>query len=177
MLHVNYISIKWIFKIEIKLSFNCHLKSWFPHSLGRCPPPSTQVRQVTTKCHYCRFFFKVIVLHLHTHTHTHTLTHFYVTLLWGFLGSASGKGSTCQCRRCKRLWFHPWVEKIPWSGEWQHTPRILAWKIPRTEETSRSQCIGPQRVTHWLSNRADITLLYLVIIWHFTVTVLWRSFH
>ena len=30
---------------------------------------------------------------------------------WGFLGSASGKEPTCQCRRCKRLGF-----SISWSG-------------------------------------------------------------
>ena len=34
----------------------------------------------------------------------------------GFPGSASGKESTCQCRRCKRQGFDPWVGKIPWIG-------------------------------------------------------------
>ena len=31
----------------------------------------------------------------------------------GFLGGASGKESTCQCRRHKTHGFDPWVEKIP----------------------------------------------------------------
>ena len=26
----------------------------------------------------------------------------------------SGKESACQCRRCRRHGFDPWVEKIPW---------------------------------------------------------------
>ena len=31
----------------------------------------------------------------------------------------SSKESACQCRRCKRLWFYSWVEKIPWRKKWQ----------------------------------------------------------
>ena len=30
----------------------------------------------------------------------------------------SGKESACQCRRCKRCEFDPWVRKIPWSRKW-----------------------------------------------------------
>ena len=32
----------------------------------------------------------------------------------GFPGGDSGKESACQCRRCKRLGFDPWIGKIPW---------------------------------------------------------------
>ena len=28
----------------------------------------------------------------------------------------NGKESACQCRRCKRCGFNPWVGKIPWIG-------------------------------------------------------------
>ena len=31
------------------------------------------------------------------------------------------KESACQCRRCKRHGFDPWVGKIPWSRKWQPT--------------------------------------------------------
>ena len=34
----------------------------------------------------------------------------------------SGKESTCQCRRCKRHGFDPWVRKTPWRWKWQPTP-------------------------------------------------------
>ena len=37
----------------------------------------------------------------------------------------SGKESACQCRRCKRCRFYPWVGKIPWSRKWQPTPVFL----------------------------------------------------
>ena len=44
---------------------------------------------------------------------------------WGFLGGASGKEPICQCRRRKRLGFHPWVGKIPWRRAWQPIPVFL----------------------------------------------------
>ena len=43
----------------------------------------------------------------------------------GFPGGASGKESTCQCRRHKRWGFNPWVGKIPWRRECQPTPVFL----------------------------------------------------
>ena len=36
-------------------------------------------------------------------------------------GGASGKEPVCQCRRCKRHRFDPWVRKVPWRKEWQPT--------------------------------------------------------
>ena len=38
------------------------------------------------------------------------------------------KDSACQCRRCKRCRFNPWVRKIPWSRKWQPTPVFLPGK-------------------------------------------------
>ena len=35
----------------------------------------------------------------------------------GFLGGTSGKEPVCQCRRCKRSGFDPWVWKIPWRRD------------------------------------------------------------
>ena len=45
--------------------------------------------------------------------------------LMGFPGVASGKEPACQCRKCKRRGFEPWVGKIPWRRAWQHTPVFL----------------------------------------------------
>ena len=36
----------------------------------------------------------------------------------GFLGGASGKGPTCQCRRQRNGGFDPRVEKISWRKAW-----------------------------------------------------------
>ena len=40
-------------------------------------------------------------------------------------GGASGKELACQCSRCKRHRFDPWVWKIPWRRQWQPTPEFL----------------------------------------------------
>ena len=49
-----------------------------------------------------------------------------IRILWvGFPGGASGKEPVCQCRRCKRRGFSPWVRKIPWRKAWQPTPVFL----------------------------------------------------
>jgi len=39
-------------------------------------------------------------------------------LALGFPSGGSGKESACQCRRCKRHRFDPWVGKISWRREW-----------------------------------------------------------
>ena len=48
-----------------------------------------------------------------------------VYTIHGFLGDASGKESTCQCRRCKKHRFDPWVGKIPRRKKWQPPPVFL----------------------------------------------------
>ena len=40
----------------------------------------------------------------------------------------NGKQSACQCRKCKRRRFDPWVRKIPWKRKWQPTPIFLPEK-------------------------------------------------
>ena len=39
-----------------------------------------------------------------------------------------GKEPTCQCRRHRRGWFHPWVGKTPWRRKWQTSPVFLPGK-------------------------------------------------
>ena len=46
-------------------------------------------------------------------------------VLEGFPGGTSGKEPTCQCRRCKRCEFDPWVRKVPWRREGQPTTVFL----------------------------------------------------
>ena len=45
-----------------------------------------------------------------------------VTTTVGSPGGVNGKEPTCQRRRPG---FNPWVGKIPWRREWQHTPGFL----------------------------------------------------
>ena len=41
------------------------------------------------------------------------------------LDGASGTEPTCQCRRCKRCGFNPWVGKTLWRREWLPAPVFL----------------------------------------------------
>ena len=47
----------------------------------------------------------------------------------GFPRWLSGKESACQCGRCRRHGFDPWVRKIPWRRKWQPTPVFLPRKF------------------------------------------------
>ena len=50
----------------------------------------------------------------------------------------SGKELACQCRRCKRRGFDPWVSQEDPLEEGMVThSSILAWRIPCTEEPGR----------------------------------------
>ena len=55
-------------------------------------------------------------------------------LVWGLPRRFSGEESTCQCRRCRRQGFDPWVGKIPWRRKWLSTPVFL----PRESHGQRS---------------------------------------
>ena len=46
-------------------------------------------------------------------------------------GGARGKEPACQCRRCKRHRFDPWVGTIPWRRAWQLMPVFLPGESPR----------------------------------------------
>ena len=48
--------------------------------------------------------------------------------MWGLPRWFCGKEPACQCWRCKRLEFDPWVGKIPWRRAWQPTPLFLSVK-------------------------------------------------
>ena len=48
------------------------------------------------------------------------------------------------CLQCRRRWFDPWVGKIPLEGEMATHSRILAWRIPWTEEPGGLQPMGSQ---------------------------------
>ena len=65
------------------------------------------------------------------------------------------------CLQCGRARFDPWVRKIPLERGMATHSRILAWRIPWTEEPGGLWSIGSQRVRHnWASN----SYLQLVLI-------------
>ena len=73
----------------------------------------------------------------------------------GFPDGTSGKEPTCQCRRCKRENFDPWVRMILWRRAWQPTLVFLPEESPWTEKPGRLQSKGSQRVGHNWSDLAQ----------------------
>ena len=78
------------------------------------------------------------------------LHHF--TVLQGLPRWFTGKESTCQCRRCRRLRFDPWVRKIPLEKKMITHFSILAGITPRTEKPVGLLSLGTQRVRHDLAH-------------------------
>ena len=66
----------------------------------------------------------------------------------GFPGGTSGKEPTCQCRRCKRCGFDPWVGKIPWRRAQKLTPVFLPGESHGQRSLGGLQSVGSQRVGH-----------------------------
>ena len=56
-----------------------------------------------------------------------------------------------QCRRLKRHGFEPWLEKMPWRGEWQPTSAFLCGKSHIQRSLVGYSLWGCKRVGH---NRA-----------------------
>ena len=76
----------------------------------------------------------------------------------GLPGGASGKEPICQCRRCERHEFNPWVGKTPWRRAWQPSS-ILVWRILWTEEAGGPQSLGlkkSQRHLKWQHARTHL---------------------
>ena len=66
----------------------------------------------------------------------------------------------------KRCGFSPWVGKVPCRRKWQPT-RLLAWRIPWTEESGGIQSMGPDTLRDWahqicsLSNFLCVQIYFL----------------
>ena len=58
-------------------------------------------------------------------TNWESCTDIYALSCVDFPGAASGKETTCQCKRYKKRRFDPWVGKLPWRRAWQRTPVFL----------------------------------------------------
>ena len=77
----------------------------------------------------------------------------------GFPGGISGKEPDCQRRRHKRLWFDPWVRKIPWTRAWQPTPVFLPGEF-HGQRTWWVQSTGSHKSwkqLRWLSTHAELS--------------------
>ena len=73
----------------------------------------------------------------------------------GISRCASGKEPTYQCRRCKRLGFNPWVEKIPWRRAWQPTPAFLSGESNGKKRLMGGRELDIIEVT-WVMYRSEV---------------------
>ena len=73
----------------------------------------------------------------------------------GFPTWLSGKESTCQCMRHRRLVFNLWVGNIPWRRKWQPTPVFLPGKFHGQRSLAgyspwdRKESDTTERLTHF----------------------------
>ena len=112
----------------------------WPSGMHALPHLSSQSLYVIYCCVSWKWFNLVNLLYIQQSV--------YVALLWAsffltfyfilesswlmeFLGSSAGKELTCQCGRCKRWRFNPWVRMIPWRRKWQPTLLFLPGKFHR----------------------------------------------
>ena len=75
--------------------------------------------------------------------------------LMGLPGGASGKEPACQCRRCKRHGFDPWVRKIPWRQAWQFTPVFLPGESRGQRSLPYTPVAGPS-LFYWETTTGSV---------------------
>ena len=79
--------------------------------------------------------------------HQCVLNYFILQGHWGFPDGSASKEPTRQCRGCKEMQVQSLDWEDPLEGMATHS-RILAGKIPWTEEPGKLQVIGWQKVGH-----------------------------
>ena len=66
---------------------------------------------------------------------------------------------SCQCRRCKRRRFNPWVRRIPWMRKWQLPPVLLPGKFHGQRSLAGYSPWGCKQLdmTEWLCKHTHIS--------------------
>ena len=90
---------------------------------------------------------------------------FCIDFLGCFPGGASGKESGCQCRKCKKPEFHPWVGKIPSNRKWQSTPVFLPGNSHGQRSLAGCSPWGPKEsdLTERLSTHTHTNIVFSVV--------------
>ena len=89
-----------------------------------------------------------------------TLYLFYLFLELRVSQVAQWERTLCQCRRCKRYGFDPWVRKMPWRKKWQPALVFLPGKFHGQREPGGLQSLGSQRVRHdWVTEHTLLNLM------------------
>ena len=92
-------------------------------------------------------------------SHWERILHYFLCYyITGFPRWLSGKESACQCRRYE---FSPWVRKIPWRREWQHTPVFLEY--PMNRGAWRATVHGAAKSQRQVSNWTHYIMLWVIL--------------
>ena len=135
------VSTTWVSRkctyIPSLLSLPCHLH----------PPSHPSRLSQSTRLNRIKLLCDPAIPPLGTYLEKNVIQKDTCTLMFWLAVGGRGKEPTCQCRRCKRCMFSPWVGKIPWSTAWQLAPVFLPGESPWTEEPDGLQSIGLQSWT------------------------------
>ena len=77
----------------------------------------------------------------------------HIHIYSGFPGDTSGKEPASQFKRGKRCGFNPWVRKISWRRNWQHTPVFLPGEPHGQRNLVGYSPWGCERMRHNLENK------------------------
>ena len=75
---------------------------------------------------------------------------------------SSAKEPTCQCRRCRKGGFDPYIKKIPWRKKWQPTPVFLPEKLHGQRSLAGYLAHGFTKSRTWLSDWAWLSVSILL---------------
>ena len=143
-------------------------------------PPGKPNLDISQSLYFSHITHAPLSTHLNTHTpqifirHIHTLE-VYISYLLYFIGGASGKEPACQCKRCKRWGFNPWVRKITGEG---NAPVSLLGKFHRWRSLAgyspwgRKE-LGITELTH--THRATIYIEFTCRVQHVKCQAAWLT--
>ena len=94
----------------------------------------------------------------------------------GFPGGTSGKEPTCQCRRCKRHGFDPWVGKILWKRSWQPTPVFLPKEFHGPRSLASYTVHGIPKSWTWLKPLSMHVALITFSVVHYSFSKVFHLF-
>ena len=69
------------------------------------------------------------ILYIYIYIYIYGIINIYYINIYWLPRCCSGKDSVCECRRCKRHGFNPWVRRIPWSRKWRLTSVFLPGEL------------------------------------------------
>ena len=161
----------------LRRSLPCVLSSWFRASSTRVLPPqrhNPSGRGLEQRDHLWWCTWSRTSLHKTVATNqTRSLSHavwrvqrkrwsfLLIPLCHGLPKWLSGEEPACQCRRCRRHGFNPWIRKIPWRRKRQPTPIFLPGKSHGQRSLTDYSPWGDKRIKNNLTAKQETSTILL----------------